>query len=70
MTSLPQARGELVRHDHGAAEIDLPRPTILALPETAPTIEELFDFMREAERRFRTLRMRILERAQTAVGCT
>lgn len=70
MTSLPQARGELVRHDPGAAEIDLPRPTILALPETAPTIEELFDFMREAERRFRTLRMRILERAQTAVGWT
>jgi outer membrane lipoprotein-sorting protein len=48
--------------------VELPRPAMLALPETAPTIEQLFAFMREAERRFRTLRMRIVERRQTAAG--
>jgi outer membrane lipoprotein-sorting protein len=43
---------------------------MVALSETAPTIEELFAFMREAESRFRTLRMRIVERTQAAGGPT
>jgi hypothetical protein len=63
MTSLPE-----VRREPAGTELDLPRPTILAMREAAPTIEELFAFMSEAERRFRTLRMRIVERSQTAVG--
>jgi len=46
----------------------LPRPGMVALPATAPSIDELFDFMRDAERRFRTLRMRIVERTNTAHG--
>ena len=33
-----------------------------------PTVAELFDFMRDAELRFGTLRLRIEERAQTARG--
>ena len=65
MTSLPEIRPE--RSDRA---LDLPRPGVIALPETAPSVEELFLFMREAERRFRTLRMRIGERTQTAAGPT
>ncbi len=44
------------------------RPQLTALPAGLPSIGELFDFMRDAELRFATLRMRIVERAQTARG--
>jgi outer membrane lipoprotein-sorting protein len=43
-------------------------PAVVALPGTLPTVAQLFDFMRDAELRFATLRMRIVERAQTARG--
>jgi hypothetical protein len=43
-------------------------PEVVALPEILPTVSELFDFMRDAELRFETLRLRIEERAQTARG--
>ena len=43
-------------------------PEIVALREELPTVEELFTFMRDAELRFRTLRMRIEEHAFTARG--
>jgi outer membrane lipoprotein-sorting protein len=41
---------------------------IKALPEGLPTLQGLFDFMRDAELRFTTLRLRILERAVTTKG--
>ncbi len=44
------------------------QPTVAALPPGAPTVAELFEFMRDAELRFATLRARIVERAQTALG--
>lgn len=47
---------------------DLPRPELAALPADLPTVEELFTFMRDAELRFTTLRMRIEERTGTARG--
>ena len=43
-------------------------PEIAALPAGLPTVAELFDFMRDAELRFATLRLRIEERAGTARG--
>ena len=43
-------------------------PEIVALPAHLPTVGELFDFMRDAELRFATLRMRIVERARTTAG--
>jgi hypothetical protein len=43
-------------------------PEVVALSAELPTVAELFDFMRDAELRFATLRMRIEERAQTARG--
>jgi outer membrane lipoprotein-sorting protein len=43
-------------------------PAVAALPPGTPTVTELFDFMRDAELRFATLRMRILERAVTSRG--
>ncbi len=43
-------------------------PEIVALPRILPTVTELFDFMRDAELRFATLRLRIEERSQTARG--
>lgn len=43
-------------------------PAVAALPATLPTVTELFDFMRDAELRFGTLRMRILERTGTTRG--
>jgi hypothetical protein len=43
-------------------------PEVVALPETLPTAAELFDFMRDAEMRFETLRLRIEERTQTSRG--
>lgn len=45
-------------------------PEIVALPASLPTVDELFTFMRDAELRFRTLRMRIEERSFTARGET
>jgi outer membrane lipoprotein-sorting protein len=44
------------------------RPQLAALPEDRPSVETLFDFMRDAESRFSTLRMRVVERAWTARG--
>jgi outer membrane lipoprotein-sorting protein len=48
---------------------DRARPELVALPAVElPTVDLLFDFMRDAERRFDTLRMRIEERTSTAEG--
>ena len=44
------------------------RPEIVALPLGLPTVGQLFDFMRDAELRFASLRLRIEERASTARG--
>ena len=44
------------------------RPKVAALPIGLPTVAELFDFMRDAELRFATLRLRIEERAHTSRG--
>ena len=41
---------------------------VKALPADLPTPAELFDFMRDAELRFATLRMRIVERTTTTRG--
>lgn len=43
-------------------------PAVATLPPDLPTVDALFDFMRDAELRFETLRMRILEKAVTARG--
>jgi outer membrane lipoprotein-sorting protein len=43
-------------------------PAVAALPVGAPSVAELFEFMRDAELRFATLLLRILERAGTARG--
>jgi hypothetical protein len=43
-------------------------PEIVALPAGMPSLEDLFTFMRDAELRFRTLRMRIEERTFGARG--
>jgi hypothetical protein len=43
-------------------------PEIVTLPADLPGVPELFDFMRDAELRFGTLRMRIEERTRTARG--
>lgn len=43
-------------------------PEVVTLGALLPTVAELFDFMRDAELRFVTLRLRISERAQTARG--
>jgi len=43
-------------------------PAIAALATQLPTTWELFEFMRDAELRFATLRMRVIERAHTARG--
>ena len=44
------------------------RPEVAALPDGYPTVSDLFTFMRDAELRFGTLRMRIEEHAWTARG--
>ena len=44
------------------------RPETMALPHGLPSVEELFTFMRDAERRFETLRMRIEEHTYGARG--
>lgn len=41
---------------------------IAALPAGLPSVAELFEFMRDAETRFATLRVRIVERSWTARG--
>jgi outer membrane lipoprotein-sorting protein len=43
-------------------------PALIALPSIMPSVAELFEFMRDAELRFATLRMRIEERARTTRG--
>ncbi len=43
-------------------------PEVVALPIGLPTVDELFTFMRDAELRFATLRMRITDRSRTARG--
>jgi hypothetical protein len=43
-------------------------PEVVALPAEIPTLAELFTFMRDAELRFATLRMRIEERTFTTGG--
>jgi outer membrane lipoprotein-sorting protein len=43
-------------------------PAVVALPPGLPSVAALFEFMRDAETRFGTLRMRIEEQRQTAVG--
>ncbi|HZM72563.1 MAG TPA: hypothetical protein VFC71_04245 [Candidatus Polarisedimenticolia bacterium] len=43
-------------------------PEVVALPPGLPGIDELFDFMRDAELRFTTLRMRIEERLWATRG--
>ena len=50
------------------ANADRRLPAVAALGAERPTIAELFEFMRDAELRFATLRMRILERAATTKG--
>ena len=45
-------------------------PEIVALPAALPSVAELFTFMRDAELRFSTLRMRLEERTFTARGET
>jgi outer membrane lipoprotein-sorting protein len=44
------------------------RAEVAALPVGLPTVAELFTFMRDAERRFETLKMRIEERTYGARG--
>lgn len=44
------------------------QPQVAALPTSLPTVQQLFDFMRDAELRFATLRLRITERAWTSRG--
>ena len=43
-------------------------PEIVALRDELPSVDELFTFMRDAELRFGTLRLRIEERTSTARG--
>ena len=46
-----------------------PRPEIVALPaDELPSVAELFTFMRDAERRFETLKLRIEERTYGGRG--
>ena len=49
-------------------DADVRLPSIVAPPADAPTLAELFVFMAEAELRFETLRMRIVDRTWTARG--
>jgi hypothetical protein len=43
-------------------------PQVAALPDARPELIDLFDFMRDAEARFGSLRLRIVERAGTSRG--
>jgi hypothetical protein len=44
------------------------RPQMVTLPADGPSFSELFTFMRDAELRFDSLRMRILDRKRSAAG--
>lgn len=76
MSTLPEARPEPDKPTAAtpataapaSAGAWMPRPERVTLPATAPAIDELFAFMRDAERRFRSLRMRIADRRETAAG--
>ena len=46
----------------------VPRPEVTALRDGLPSIDALFTFMRDAEMRFTTLRMRLEEHATTSRG--
>jgi outer membrane lipoprotein-sorting protein len=63
MSTQPWARAALVPVRDG-----LRRPEIVALTAELPSVEELFTFMRDAELRWASLRMRIEERAFGARG--
>jgi hypothetical protein len=43
-------------------------PAVAALPSGQPTVDQLFEFMRDAETRFATLRLRLVERTSNARG--
>lgn len=43
-------------------------PAIVALPSELPSVAQLFEFMRDAELRFQTLRMRLEERTEGVRG--
>ena len=51
-----------------AAASDVRLPNVVAPPVDAPTMTELFAFMADAELRFETLRMRIVDRTWTTRG--
>jgi hypothetical protein len=53
-----------------AAGDELRRPEIVALGSELPSVARLFTFMRDAELRFQSLRMRLEERSWTARGET
>jgi hypothetical protein len=53
---------------HPAAVGDRRLPEVAALVDELPSVQELFSFMRDAELRFDSLRMRIEEHAWTARG--
>ncbi|HEU0236478.1 MAG TPA: hypothetical protein VFR14_08570 [Candidatus Limnocylindrales bacterium] len=57
-------RAALVPTAHGGRR----QAELVALPAGLPTVADLFTFMRDAESRFETLRMRIEERTFTARG--
>jgi len=65
MTSRPWDRAALV-----PASADRRVPEVVALRANLPTVAELFEFMRDAELRFQTLRMRLEEVSFTAHGET
>lgn len=44
------------------------RPEMMALPVELPSVDELFTFMRDAERRFETLKLRLEERVYGGRG--
>ena len=48
--------------------LTVPAADMPVLPETAPALNELFDFMAQAELRFDSLRMRIVDRQVTTHG--
>ena len=50
------------------SDADIRLPAIVAPPADAPTLAELFVFMAEAELRFETLRMRIVDRNMDRAG--
>jgi outer membrane lipoprotein-sorting protein len=60
------------RWDRAAAIVTLPDgrrlSSVVALTQAQPSVQQLFEFMRDAELRFVTLRMRIVERTRTARG--